>query len=262
MSRFATGKHAFGISDRSGFRYRLKDMRKEWNGLLVGKDEYEEKHPQLEPFGKVSDPEAIRNARPETNLINQRAFQYGFNPVGFKPLPGLIDENDLLATGSVGTVTLFFPKTLGSQATGSVGTVTVQLPTALTQAVTGSISTGSTASVTLSTNVTTFYISVANPGSGNVYYVGGTAQQTVNLLEGSIYRFDQSDSSNSGHPLQFSTTSDGTHNSGVAYTTGVVTNGTPGSLGAYTEITVASGAPTLYYYCTNHSGMGGQANTP
>ena len=87
-------------------------------------------------------------------------------------------------------------------------------------------------------------------------------QQTVNLLEGSTYRFDQSDSSNSGHPLRFSTTSDGTHNSGVAYTTGVVTNGTPGSLGAYTEITVASGAPTLYYYCTNHSGMGGQANTP
>ena len=38
--------------------------------------------------------------------------------------------------------------------------------------------------------------------------------------------------------------------------------GTPGTAGAYTQITVASGAPTLYYYCTNHSGMGGQANTP
>ena len=72
MSRFATGKYAFGISDRSGFRYRLKDMRKEWNGLLVGKDEYEEKHPQLEPFGKIADPEAIKNARPETDLVNQR----------------------------------------------------------------------------------------------------------------------------------------------------------------------------------------------
>ena len=32
--------------------------------------------------------------------------------------------------------------------------------------------------------------------------------------------------------------------------------------GAYTQIAVAIGAPTLYYYCTNHSGMGGQANTP
>ena len=43
MGAFASGKHAFGLSDRSGFRYRIKDMRKEWNGLLVGKDEYEEK---------------------------------------------------------------------------------------------------------------------------------------------------------------------------------------------------------------------------
>ena len=67
MSRFATGKNAFGISDRSGFRYRLKDMRKEWNGLLVGKDEYEEKHPQLEPFGKIADPEAIKNQLGQMN---------------------------------------------------------------------------------------------------------------------------------------------------------------------------------------------------
>ena len=41
MPRHAAGKYAYGISDRSGFRYRLKDMRKEWNGFLVGKDEYE-----------------------------------------------------------------------------------------------------------------------------------------------------------------------------------------------------------------------------
>ena len=47
-------------------------MRKEWNGLLVGKDEYEEKHPQLEPFNKVADPQALKNARPETDLVNQR----------------------------------------------------------------------------------------------------------------------------------------------------------------------------------------------
>ena len=43
MGRFATGKNSYGISDRSGFRYRLKDMRKEWNGLFVGKDEFESK---------------------------------------------------------------------------------------------------------------------------------------------------------------------------------------------------------------------------
>ena len=27
-------------------------------------------------------------------------------------------------------------------------------------------------------------------------------------------------------------------------------------------IVVASSAPTLYYYCSSHSAMGGQANTP
>jgi hypothetical protein len=40
-------------------------MRKEWNGLLVGPDEYESKQPQLGPFRKVVDPEALKNARPD-----------------------------------------------------------------------------------------------------------------------------------------------------------------------------------------------------
>jgi len=67
MGAFASGKYAYGLSDRSGFRYRLKDMRKEWTGLLVGKDEYEEKHPQLTPPKVSTDPEAIRNARPDND---------------------------------------------------------------------------------------------------------------------------------------------------------------------------------------------------
>ena len=62
MSKYATGKYAYGISDRSGFRYRL---RKEWNGLLVGKDEFEPKHPQLEPLRAVPDAQALRNPRPD-----------------------------------------------------------------------------------------------------------------------------------------------------------------------------------------------------
>ena len=107
----------------------------------------------------------------------------------------------------------------------------------------------------------TFTVTVVSTGSGNKYFIDGVQQDTVNLAEGYIYKFDQSDSSNSNHPLRFSTTSDGTHNSGSEYTTGVTTNGTPGNAGAYTQITVAASAPTLYYYCSNHSGMGGQANT-
>tara|TARA_R110000823_G_scaffold305538_1_gene427682 strand:+ start:415 stop:699 length:285 start_codon:yes stop_codon:yes gene_type:complete len=40
-------------------------MRKEWTGALVGKDEYESKQPQLGPFRKVIDPQALQDARPQ-----------------------------------------------------------------------------------------------------------------------------------------------------------------------------------------------------
>lgn len=65
MSKFSSGKNSYAISDRSGIRYRYKDMRREWNGLLVGKDEFEQKQPQLEPFRKVFDAQALKDARPD-----------------------------------------------------------------------------------------------------------------------------------------------------------------------------------------------------
>jgi len=108
----------------------------------------------------------------------------------------------------------------------------------------------------------TFTVTVVSTDSGNKYFIDGVQQATLELVEGATFRFDQSDSSNSGHPLRLSTTSGGTHSGGSEYTTNVTTDGTPGSSGAYTQIQVASSAPTLYYYCSVHSGMGGQANTP
>jgi len=62
---FASDKNAYGISDRSGFRYRLREMRREWTGALVGPDEYEPKHPQLFPPKPGPDPQALRNPRPD-----------------------------------------------------------------------------------------------------------------------------------------------------------------------------------------------------
>ena len=109
----------------------------------------------------------------------------------------------------------------------------------------------------------TYAITVVASGGGNRYRVDGSSvdNQTLSLTEGNIYIFDQSDASNSTHPLRISATNDGTHGGGSAYTTGVTTVGTPGTAGAYTKIDLADGTPTLYYYCSAHSGMGGQLNT-
>ena len=65
MPRYASDKYAMGISDRSGAAYRMKDMRKEWTGALVGKDEWEAKQPQLNAPRVVADPQALRDARPD-----------------------------------------------------------------------------------------------------------------------------------------------------------------------------------------------------
>ena len=105
MSKYASDKRAYGISDRSGFRYRLKDMRKEWTGLLVGKDEWESKQPQLEPIKTRPDPQALQDPRPEQNLAAQRNIQWGWNPVGRAYNFGLT-PNNLISTGSVGEVTV------------------------------------------------------------------------------------------------------------------------------------------------------------
>ena len=103
---YTSGKHAYGISDRSGRRYRLRDMKTEWTGAKVGPDEFEPKHPQLFPPKAFPDPQALRGPRPETELSEQRAIQHGYNPVGFREIPGITPANNLVPVGAVGTVTV------------------------------------------------------------------------------------------------------------------------------------------------------------
>jgi hypothetical protein len=267
---FALGKKAYGICDICGQRYRLNQLKKQWDGLKVCPQDYSPKHPQLQPRPQPADPEALRDPRPDPRTGDQ-GFDKGIVRVlgtdmrATNDIVGSLFSLDK-ATTALGTVTITDnPLTLaGQSATSSLGSITVSGAITDTVALSGVSSTSALGTVTVNTtsSVTSYTVTVASYYGANKYYIDGSRQATLTLNEGSTYRLDQSDSSNSGHPLRFSTTSNGTHGGGSEYTTGVTTNGTPGSSGAYTQITVASGAPTLYYYCTNHSGMGGTANTP
>jgi len=116
-------------------------------------------------------------------------------------------------------------------------------------------------------NVVTFKVTVATStsahpyhgtGSSNKYKINGIFSPYLKLIPRITYRFDQSDSSNSTHPLLFYYDSA----KATAFTTGVTTNGTPGSAGAYTQIIVSDTTPpVLHYQCSAHGNMGWAVTT-
>ena len=65
MSKFARGKYAQFISDRSGQAFPYNEMMIEWNGSRVHISEFEPKQPQLEPTRHAGDPQGLGNARPD-----------------------------------------------------------------------------------------------------------------------------------------------------------------------------------------------------
>ena len=94
--------------------------------------------------------------------------------------------------------------------------------------------------------------------SGGKYYIDGVETPTLNLIRGAYYIFDYSPGASS-HPFKFSTTPDGTHNGGAAWTDGIQEDTNSGY--ERTRFFVPHTAPdTMYYYCSSHSGMGSQVN--
>jgi len=107
MAKFANGKYAFGFCDRTGFRYKLKNLVPQvragrMTGLMVGRDMLDEDQPQnfLGRLGDYADPQAIRNPRPDLSQDTSRKLS-AFDPVG----SGNADTSgNLVAHGNVGTV--------------------------------------------------------------------------------------------------------------------------------------------------------------
>ena len=116
----------------------------------------------------------------------------------------------------------------------------------------------------------TYTVTVANPGSGNVFVLDSANAPAIEMFRGNTYIFNQTDASNDGHPLVFK-------NGSSAYEVGVTyfLNGSATTQSNYVntttfnagrssgdrkvQIEVATTAPSsgLRYYCYVHgNGMG------
>tara|TARA_Y100000114_G_scaffold143269_1_gene150646 strand:+ start:5728 stop:7416 length:1689 start_codon:yes stop_codon:yes gene_type:complete len=120
--------------------------------------------------------------------------------------------------------------------------------------------TGSTKVLTVTVASKTANHRYNGTGSSNGYKINGYEAPFITLTAGRTYKFDQSDSSNSGHPLRFFLEANKT----TAYTTGVTTSGTAGQAGAYTQIVVSDTTPLILHYQCNtngHNYMGNSVST-
>ena len=108
--------------------------------------------------------------------------------------------------------------------------------------------------------------------SGNNRYIFDDFQTqavTLDLAEGGTYIFNMDDASNASHPFSIGTAANGTvYTSGITYfldgvskTYSQYTSGFAAATTRRLHITVPASAPVLYYWCSAHSGMGGQINT-
>ncbi len=158
----------------------------------------------------------------------------------------------LSPTGDNTTTTA--PPPIIAETTSTTTTTVPQTTTTTVPQTTTTTTVPQTTTTTVPQTTTTIVVTVANNGQGfNEYFLNGAQDSNLNVTTGNKYRFDLSDSSNSGHPLRFSATQNGSE-----YSSNVITSGNAGTPGAYIEIEITSNTPNqLYIYCTNHFGMGG-----
>ena len=196
MAKYARGKKSYAISDRGGQRVRYTQLKTTWDGLRVAPDEWEPKHPQLTPAKNVIDAQQLFQPRSTGQSQEDVVIYIGYSYDPFVPIQerppvgcpghgrsGLIDSPNLVQDVLINAT--------GVSGTGAVGTISTELITVVTA--TGVAGTGGVSGQSTSAYLN-YSITVANPGSGNRYYVDSVLQQQLYLQEGQTYRFDQSDS--------------------------------------------------------------------
>ena len=259
--RFLKGSSASsGLSHASGSTIRYVPMAQHFEDLNDRIDaNFNEAGTQIVVGNAVKDEDTM-SSNSATHLATQQSIKaYVDTQLTAEDLDVTADSGGPISI-DLDSATLDLEGGTGIDTTASTDKVSFAIDsTVVTESSTDTL-TNKTINFENNTAIVEFAVTVVNPGSGNVYYLDGEATANVQLIPGVTYRFDQSDSSNSGHPLLFSTTKNGTHGGGSDYTTGVTHPGTPGSAGAYTQIVVdAATADNLYYYCSSHSGMGGDS---
>ena len=140
MTRYAKGKHAVLISDRSGWKIKYKDARTEWTGARVSKFEWEAKQPQLDPqkyIKHAAGGNVLYNPRPDNDSVpttvrlgplhSKYSGQAAIN-FGHVLISTFEDATGFELTASQGTVIPVSVATVsGIEATSALGTVVLSL---------------------------------------------------------------------------------------------------------------------------------------
>jgi hypothetical protein len=151
--RYARGSKSRAMDDRTGFEVAYKDLRREWTGHMVHKDEWEPKHPQLEPRSAV-DAEILKDPRPDAD-VDKTVVQIRFGVAGRGLVGNELDQaagnvsGGSVVTGVAGTMAIGTsigaskPTPSGVSATGAIGTV------AMGPGVTGVVGTGAIGTISI-----------------------------------------------------------------------------------------------------------------